>query len=99
MMSFKDPDIDYTKTMVTCDPEIFVAKRRFDDKFLILATDGVWECLSNEKISACLEEKINLSDKEAPISKHIEEMFDEIIAEDILESAGTGTRNMAAIVI
>ncbi len=37
---------------VTAEPEIMEFTLSLDDKFLVIASDGVWEFLSNEEIAA-----------------------------------------------
>jgi serine/threonine protein phosphatase PrpC len=40
---------------VSCFPDVTVTKRKPGDKFIIIACDGIWDCVSNDE--AC--EKIN----------------------------------------
>lgn len=41
----------YLKPYVISDPEVIVTKRTNGDEFLILASDGLWDVISNE--AAC----------------------------------------------
>ena len=85
--------------MVTCDPEIMTAARQSNDQFLILACDGIWDCLTSEEcVTQTRDALARLSDTQ-PISGLIEEMFDRIIAKDILSSAGVGTDNMTCVIV
>ena len=64
----------------------------------MLACDGIWDCLTNEK---CVEYIRDLTSKTKPkaatIHKPVEEMLDSILAPDT--SDGIGTDNMTAILI
>ncbi len=37
----------YKEQMVTCLPEITKNERQRNDKFVVVACDGIWDCLSN----------------------------------------------------
>lgn len=39
---------------VTCDPDITEFKRRKTDKYIIVACDGIWDCLTNEEAVATM---------------------------------------------
>ena len=43
---------------VTAFPDVKTFDRHSDDKFIILACDGIWDCLSNEDCIKSLAEKI-----------------------------------------
>lgn len=43
---------------VTCFPDITKRERSAGDKFIILACDGIWDCLSNEQCIESLNKKI-----------------------------------------
>jgi|TARA_B110000902_G_scaffold204450_1_gene232577 protein phosphatase 2C family protein 2/3 len=52
---YKDqPGLPVEKQAVTCSPDISETKRTKDDKFIILACDGIWDCLSNEEACALM---------------------------------------------
>lgn len=40
---------------VTCEPEILELDLGRDDKFIVLASDGVWEFLQNEDVAAIVK--------------------------------------------
>lgn len=85
--------------MVTCEPEIKKVARRADDSLLILACDGIWDCLTNEECVKTLTTNMKQRKPKEPFARCIEEMFDEIIANDIFQSSGVGTDNMTAILV
>ncbi|KAK1286531.1 putative protein phosphatase 2C 8 [Acorus calamus] len=42
----------YLKPYVTCEPEVTVTDRTIHDEFLVLASDGLWDVISNEDACA-----------------------------------------------
>lgn len=86
--------------MVTVDPEVTKTPRQQNDQFLMLACDGIWDCLTSEEGAEQMRNK--LKEKKGngePISNSIEEIFDQICATDILSSSGIGTDNMTCVVV
>ena len=85
---------------ITCIPDVVKRKRSPDDKFIVIACDGIWDCLSNEECVNKLSKKIknikSLEDKSV-LKKPIESLFDSILSPNIIY--GTGTDNMTALVI
>lgn len=92
---------NYKEQMVTCLPEIIKLDRSPKDRFMVLACDGIWDCLSNEACAAMLQQ--HLLEKADPASDPrqtavcVEKMFDKILAQDIISSQGLGTDNMTCI--
>ena len=66
-----------------------------------MACDGVWDCLSSSEVSTWIREAIPTRKDNEPKHNLIEDIFDEIIAEDANnpESDGTGTDNMTCILV
>ena len=40
---------DWKEQMVTCDPEVTKTQRQQNDQFVMLACDGIWDCLTSEE--------------------------------------------------
>lgn len=82
--------------MVSAFPEVKFRKLTKDCKFMIIACDGIWDCLSSQQCVDLINKHLTTRQKETAV---LEFMFDEIIAKDIATSDGTGTDNMSAILI
>ena len=46
---------------VVADPEVTYFKVEFDQGFLVVASDGVWEFLSNERVCEFLQSTENVT--------------------------------------
>lgn len=57
---------NYLKPFVTCEPEVTITDRTSDDDCLILASDGLWDVVSND--TACGVARICLKGKTPPPS-------------------------------
>ena len=68
--------------MITANPEIVVESWTNDINFIVLACDGIWDCMTNQEVCDFVTERIK-KDPKQKLSKIIEEMFDKIIAPDI----------------
>lgn len=91
---------NYKEQMVTCDPEIRkVSRQTGSDEFIILACDGIWDCLTSEEAVARVRKGMAERSAKEKINEVIENIFDEIIAKDILSSSGVGTDNMTCVVV
>lgn len=73
--------------MITCYPEIKIEKRT-DINFLIIACDGIWDCLTSQQAVDFVNEKLikMKNDKDFKASKIVELMFDKILASDVSSS-------------
>lgn len=97
-LGFKDRiDLKAEEQAVTSFPDVTSRPRHESDSFLVIACDGIWDCLSNQQ---CVD-KLTLKMKQngdSGMVKCIEETFDEILAKCITAD-GKGTDNMTAILI
>ncbi len=91
-----DSSIALKDQMITAMPEIRREKLSSDANFLILACDGIWDCLTSQEAVDLVGNLIKKKDK---ISQVIEEMFDKIIAADVASSGGIGCDNMTCVVV
>jgi serine/threonine protein phosphatase PrpC len=69
--------------MITCVPEIKKVKLTSDDKFLVIACDGIWDCLTSKQCVEWLGKRIKARKAPPQYTKIVEDMFDKIICEDI----------------
>ena len=66
--------------MITAYPDVYVEDITPDCDFIVLACDGVWDCMTNQEVCEFVSQRL---DKGVKLSKIIEEMFDTIVATDI----------------
>ena len=99
----QDKNLSAKDQMITAYPEINIELLDDTCEFIILACDGIWDCLSPQEACDYVKNKLydengNLKN-DIKISKIIEEMMDDVIAEDINNENGIGCDNMTCIII
>ena len=100
----QDKNLSPKDQMITAYPEINIEIIDDNCEFIIVACDGIWDCLTPQ--GACdyirtrlYDQKTGLPKNNVKISKIIEEMMDSIISDDIGNENGIGCDNMSCIVI
>lgn len=68
--------------MITANPDVVVESLSSDVSFIVLACDGVWDCMTNQEICDFINERLK-KDPKQKLSKIIEEIMDKILAPDI----------------
>jgi len=68
--------------MITANPDIVEEDLTKDINFIVIACDGIWDCMTNQECCDFISERLK-KDPNIILSKIIEEMFDSIIASDI----------------
>lgn len=100
---YKDrPKLKPQQQAVTCYPDILVRNRSDKDQFIMLACDGIWDCLTNKKCIDSLTEKIATIKnfrRKSNLSNPLKEMFKEILVPDTNDEMCLGTDNMTAVLI
>lgn len=94
----KDKKLKPEEQVLISLPDVKIENLGEDIDFIVLASDGVWECKNNQEICDFFTEKFKKEPNEK-ISKFIEELFDEIFAPNVYNETGTGCDNMSCIVI
>ena len=92
--------------MITAYPEVKIENITNDINFIVMACDGIWDCLTNQECCDFILERLK-KDSRCKLSKIIEEMFDTIIASDIYTGkfyfyfleTGVGCDNMTCVII
>ena len=68
--------------MITAYPDLTIENITSDINFIVIACDGIWDCLTNQETCDFISERLK-KDPKTKLSKIVEEMFDSIIASDI----------------
>ena len=88
--------------IITAYPDIKVEKITNDAEFLIIACDGIWDCMTSQGCVDYLKERLKLSirqEKTFKVSSALEAMLDSILATDVESSEGIGCDNMTCMAI
>lgn len=69
---------------VTANPDFEVVTRNDDDRFIICACDGIWDCLTNEDAAELMAKKLDdKPPKPGKFSEPVGEMLDQILAPNV----------------
>lgn len=87
--------------MITCVPEIKKVAMTPEDKFVVIACDGIWDCLTSQECVDVFTKAIKARKGGQQPVKVVEDMFDQIICKDVHspDCDGSGTDNMTCILI
>lgn len=78
-------------------PDLTVRDRKAKDNFILLACDGIWDCLTNDECVKKLHQKLKDLKRNEDIGHVVERVLDDILAPNTED--GIGTDNMTAILI
>ncbi|MFS7928612.1 putative protein-serine/threonine phosphatase [Helianthus anomalus] len=82
------------KQIVTANPEVNVVELCEDDEFLVLACDGIWDCMTSQQLVDFIHEQLK---SESKLSRICERVFDKCLAPST--STGEGCDNMTMILV
>ena len=99
-------DLDYKKNVslppeeqiVTSVPDTISFPLKVEDNFILLACDGIWECLSCQQTVDITQRLIDKY-KGLKTSKILMRLFEKIVSKNIALTGGLGADNMTAILI
>nr|XP_010942062.1 probable protein phosphatase 2C 11 isoform X1 [Elaeis guineensis]XP_010942063.1 probable protein phosphatase 2C 11 isoform X1 [Elaeis guineensis] len=94
-MEFKqNKSLPAERQIVTCNPDINIVELCDDDDFLVLACDGIWECMSSQQLVDFIHEHIKT---ESRLSAVCERVLDRCLAPSTAN--GEGCDNMTMILV
>ncbi|KAI7892120.1 phosphatase 2C-like domain-containing protein [Mucor mucedo] len=80
---------------VTADPDITVHKLTPKDEFMVLACDGIWDCLSNQQVATFVRKHVT---EGVPLKEICERLMDSCLAKET-GSGGIGCDNMTVEIV
>ncbi|GMI72433.1 hypothetical protein like AT4G31860 [Hibiscus trionum] len=81
------------RQIVTANPDINTVELCDDDEFLVLACDGIWDCMSSQQLVDYVREQLS---SETKLSAICERVFDRCLAPT---AGGEGCDNMTMILV
>ncbi|ORX92875.1 PP2C-domain-containing protein [Basidiobolus meristosporus CBS 931.73] len=81
--------------IVTANPDVAEHTLATEDEFLVLACDGIWDCMSSEEVVAFVRAKIA---EHQTLAQICESMMDHCLAPDS-ELGGIGCDNMTVVIV
>ncbi|EPQ54511.1 PP2C-domain-containing protein [Gloeophyllum trabeum ATCC 11539] len=84
------------KQIITSDPEIIEHQITEEDEFIVLACDGIWDCLSSQDVVDIVRLKV-AEGKELP--EIVEFLCDHCLAPNTTEGTGVGCDNMTVLIV
>lgn len=89
--------------MITAEPDLARITLVPEDEFLVLACDGIWDCLSNQECVDFVRSRLEAWKEKKrewdPLSKIAEEMLDACLADDPRKTTGVGGDNMTCLIV
>lgn len=84
------------KQAVTCCPEVSVTPLTSQDEFIVVACDGIWDCMTSQQVVSFVAAELPKCDGDP--RKVCVRLLDKCVAREIPED-GIGTDNMSVILV
>lgn len=81
--------------VVTANPDIIDRKLEPDDEFIVIACDGIWDCMTNQQVVNFVRERIANS---VPLPQICEQLMENCLAPSS-HAVGVGCDNMTVIIV
>ncbi len=94
-----NPILTPENQIVTAAPDITVEKLSSDVDFIIMACDGIWDCMSSQEAVTFVQSNLKSRKASENLSTMIGDLFEQIVTKDALSSGGIGADNMSCIII
>ncbi|RDX81314.1 putative protein phosphatase 2C 60, partial [Mucuna pruriens] len=96
-MEFKqNKNLPAEKQIVTANPDINTVELCDEDEFVVLACDGIWDCMSSQQLVNFVHEQLQ---SETRLSAVCERVLDRCLAPSASTVTGEGCDNMTMIVV
>mmetsp|Transcript_27925 Transcript_27925/g.61107 ORF Transcript_27925/g.61107 Transcript_27925/m.61107 type:complete len:362 (-) Transcript_27925:1228-2313(-) len=82
--------------IITAEPDVITHERSAEDEFVVLACDGVWDCMTNQQCVDFCRKRLTPGRKSSEV---VEELLDFCLAKDPKEAQGIGCDNMTCIIV
>jgi protein phosphatase 1G len=93
----RDPSLPPKEQMIIAWPDIVVEQLKPNkDEFIVLMSDGVWNCISNEELISFVTQRIQTSDK---LSTICEELFARLLPQVMPTKGIVGKDNMTLMIV
>ncbi|TPX34836.1 hypothetical protein SmJEL517_g02573 [Synchytrium microbalum] len=92
----QSPQLPAEDQIVTVNPEIITRQMTEDDEFLVLACDGIWDCMSNQDVVDFV--RVRIATTRGNLGSICEQIMDRCLASDS-ELGGVGCDNMTVIIV
>ncbi|KAI7824287.1 phosphatase 2C-like domain-containing protein [Kickxella alabastrina] len=83
------------KQVVTAHPDVIKHTITADDEFIVVACDGIWDCMTNQQVAQFVHAKVVEGKK---LDQICEDMMDRCLASES-ELGGVGCDNMTVVIV
>jgi len=84
------------KQIITSNPDITVHDITEEDEFLVLACDGIWDCLNSQQVVDFIRREVA---QEKPLGQICENIMEHCLAPDTHGAQGIGCDNMTILIV
>jgi len=92
--------LDPSEQMICATPDVQSLRREPGDEFLLIACDGVWDVMGNQDVVDFVHARLpGVLRDGLPLSGILEELLDQCISRDLMETQGLGGDNMTAVLV
>ncbi|KZV70179.1 PP2C-domain-containing protein [Peniophora sp. CONT] len=82
--------------IITANPDVIEHKITEEDEFVVIACDGIWDCLSSQQVVNIVRLQVA---EGKPLSEICENLCELCLAPDTTSGAGIGCDNMTAMIV
>lgn len=86
--------------MICATPDVLCFGREAGDEFMIVACDGIWDCMTNQQAVDFVHKRLAYFVQNGlPLSGIMEDMLDACVSPDLAQTNGIGGDNMTALLV